>query len=174
MFSREKNEFLGFTARPEWVESNPAAPGNPSFHPRVGVRGAHHVEPRNIIEIAGLKACRDSRRYTLETQHYGHRGSEVLAITFLPDEKEIGQRVSHSLFRTVKHILEISPKVALDRERAVERRAFTRPLPRQRKDSGIDQRQFQVTITLGRAERGGERRPECADTSYRSACPGGQ
>ena len=43
------------------VERGPSRAFDPRLHPRMRVRCAHHIEPGNVVEIAGLKTGRDPR-----------------------------------------------------------------------------------------------------------------
>ena len=77
------------------IECRPAVVGHVSLHPTVGVRGADHVESGNRIESAALKAGHQARGNTYRAEHDRHRGCKVLAVSLLPREQKIGQRIGY-------------------------------------------------------------------------------
>src|SRR6185437_7312461 len=72
------------------IEADPSLSRNVGFYPGVSVTGADQVAAREVVELAAAKAVHDARGNALGAQHDGHSGSEVLTMSLLAHEKEIG------------------------------------------------------------------------------------
>src|ERR1035437_7552945 len=79
------------TARRSRVKADPTGSGKVSLNPRMGVAGSHHILAGEVIEFTAAEPRHNSRRDAQRAQHHGHRTGEILAVTLLPLEQEIGE-----------------------------------------------------------------------------------
>src|SRR5437870_6037510 len=59
------------------------------FHPRVRIALAHGVRAGRLVVLAGQKSIDDTRGNPLRSQHHGHRGGKVFAVSRANIEKKI-------------------------------------------------------------------------------------
>src|SRR5208282_138195 len=79
------------TSRRSRIKADPTRSGEVSLNPGMGVTGSHHVLAGEVVELTPVEPCHNSRRDAQRAQHYRHRTGEILAVTCLPLEQEIGQ-----------------------------------------------------------------------------------
>ncbi len=87
--------------------------GNPGFHPTVGVGGAHHLPSGDGIERAAGKTRYYPGRYAHHAQHHRHGGGEILAVSLLPVEQKVGQRIGYRRGGQLQRIAVMCPQISL-------------------------------------------------------------
>src|ERR1700687_194071 len=78
-------------ARRSRIKADPTGSGEVSLNPRMGATGSHNILAGEVIEFIPTEARHDSRRDAQRAEHHRHRTGEILAVTSLPLEQEIGQ-----------------------------------------------------------------------------------
>ena len=79
------------------VGLHPALAGDPRLDPGVGVAVAHDVEPAALVGVRPhAQALDEAGRHSLEAEEDDGRAREVLAVSGLLLEQELGERVSRA------------------------------------------------------------------------------
>ena len=71
------------------------------------VAGAHHVLAGQVVEFTSAEARHHSRRDAQRAQHHRHRTGEILAVTMLPLEQEIGQWILRQSAGQLQRVSEV-------------------------------------------------------------------
>ena len=73
----------------------------------MGVAGSNNILAGEVVEFTPAEPRHNARRDEQRAQHHRHRTGEILAMTFLPLEQEIGQWVLRQSSRQFQRVSKV-------------------------------------------------------------------